>query len=80
MLRIKMVQYGIQYKYSMQKMINHGYLDKDIVIWETFIKDVCKLIKKMIYHNFHIRNYLVIQNKILFKNVKNNYKTIIIHY
>lgn len=61
-------------------MINHGYLDKDIVIWEIFIKNVCKLKKKMIYHNFHIRNYLVTQIKILFKNGKNNYKTITTRY
>lgn len=27
-----MVQYGIRYKYLMRKMINHGHLNKDIVV------------------------------------------------
>jgi hypothetical protein len=60
MPKIKIVLFGIRFKYSTQKMINHGHLDKGIVIWEIFIKDACKLIKKMIYHNFHTKNYLII--------------------
>ena len=32
MQKMKTVQYGIRYKYSMPKTINHGHLDKDIVI------------------------------------------------
>jgi hypothetical protein len=32
MPKIKLVLFGIRFKYSTQKMINHGHLDKGIVI------------------------------------------------
>ena len=78
--KTKMELFGIQFKFLILKKINLGHLEKDIVIWEIFMKDVCLPLKKTIFHNFHIKNCLETLNKISFKKEKNNYKITIIPF
>lgn len=70
--------FGIQLKFLILRKINLGHLEKDIVIWEIFMKDVYSLLKKTICHNSHIKSCLETPNKISFKKEKNNYKTTIV--
>ncbi len=69
-------QYGIRYKCSMQKTTSPGLLPNDTVRWEWFTKSVWWQIRRMICLNFPIRNCSEITKKNLFRNEKNNLKTI----